>query len=174
MLPLIEALNQQINRVNVSLRRMSSDDERAQLLTTIPGVGYYVAMLLVPEIGDVKRFSSSEKLCSYAGLVPSVRNSGDTRRHGGITSAGSKWMRWALTQAVHVHVRYESDLSRFYYRLARRKTAQDAVMATARKMLKVVYWMLLNGEPYHSESGGCDPASRVNLNRGDPGLCPCG
>jgi hypothetical protein len=45
-------------------------------------------------------------------------------------------MRWALTQAVHMHVRYESDLSRFYYRLTRRKTAQEAVMATARKMLR--------------------------------------
>jgi len=173
MLPLIEALNQQIKRVNVSLRRMSSDDERARLLTTIPGVGYYVAMLLVSEIGDVKRFSSSERLCSYAGLVPSVRNSGDTRRHGGITREGSKWMRWALTQAVHVHVRYESDLSRFYYRLAGRKTSQEAVMATARKMLKVVYWMLLDGVPYRAEMG-VDSARRVNLDGGDPDPCPCG
>lgn len=65
-------------------------------------------------------------------------------------------------------------MSRFYYGLARRKTSQEAVMATARKMLKVVYWMLLSEESYHSESCGCDPASPVNLKRGDPGLCPYG
>jgi len=57
-------------------------------------------MLIVSEVGDVSRFPSSERLCGYAGLVPSVRNSGDAVRHGGITREGSRWMRWALTQAV--------------------------------------------------------------------------
>jgi len=156
LLPVMEALDMQISRISGSLRRMSGEDPRAQLLTTIPGVGYYVAMLLISEIGDISRFPSSEKLCSYAGLVPSVRRSGDTTRHGGITREGSRWMRWALIQAVHVHIRRESDLSRFYHRLAKRKTPQEAVVATSRKMLKVVYWMLLNNEPYHPEP--YDPA----------------
>ena len=66
-------------------------------------------------------------------------------------------MRWALTQAVHVHVRYETNLTRFYRSLARRKTRQEAVMATARKMLKVVYWMLRNEEPYHPGPEVYDP-----------------
>ena len=157
LLPVMEALDAQISQVSGSLRKMSGEDSRAQLLTTIPGVGYYVAMLLVSEIGDVNRFPNAEKLCSYAGLVPSVRRSGDATRHGGITKEGSRWMRWALIQAVHVHVRYDTDLSRFYRRLTRRKTRQEAVVATARKMLKVVYWMLRSGEPYHPEPGGYDP-----------------
>jgi transposase len=139
LLPVIETLDAQINRISGGLRRMSGEDPRAELLTPIPGVGYYVALLLLSEIGDVKRFPDAERLCSYAGLVPSVRRGGDTTRHGGITKEGSRWMRWGLIQAVHVHVRYDTDLSRFYRRLARRKTRQEAVVATARKMLKVVY-----------------------------------
>jgi transposase len=158
ILPVMDAADVQVRCISRQLKRMSGGDERARLLMTIPGVGYYIALLLVSEIGDVRRFSSSERLCSYAGLVPSVRRSGDSDRRGGITKTGSRWMRWALTQAVHVHVRYESDLSGFYRRLAREKGSQKAVMATARKMLKVVYWMLLNGEPYRPFQGGVDLA----------------
>jgi len=166
LLPVIESLDKQINPISGSLRRMSGEDPRAELLTTIPGVGYYVAMLLVSEIGDVKRFPDAERLCSYAGLVPSVRRSGESTRHGGITKEGSKWMRWALIQAVHVHVRYDTDLSRFYRRLARRKAKQEAVVATARKMLKVVYWMLRDGEPYRSRSGVGGSEEGMNLDSG--------
>jgi transposase len=69
--------------------------------------------------------------------------------YGSITKEGSKWIRWVLTQAVHVHVRCDSELSRFYHKLAKRKRKQVAVVATARKMLKVVYWMLKNREEFH-------------------------
>ena len=149
VLPILYALDRQIAVMSRDLRRMCGENPQAMLLTSIPGVGYYVALLLIAEIGDIGRFPDSESLCSYAGLVPVVWSSGGSTHHGGITREGSKWMRWALTQAVHVHLRYETNLSRFYRRLTRKKPKQVAVMATARKMLKVVYWMLRNNEPYH-------------------------
>jgi len=148
LLPVIEVLDRQIGEASSVIEGMAVEHGDARLLTTIPGVGYYIALLLVAEIGDVDRFPSSEQLCSYAGLVPSVRRSGSSTIHGSITKAGSKWVRWALTQAVHVHVRYDTRLTRFYRRLARKKAKQVAVMATARKLLKVVYWMLKSGEEY--------------------------
>ncbi|HUU79870.1 MAG TPA: IS110 family transposase [Acidobacteriota bacterium] len=61
---------------------------RARLLTTIPGVGYYIALLLVVEIGDMNRFPDSESLCSYGGLVPTVWQSGDSTHHGGHNPRG--------------------------------------------------------------------------------------
>ncbi|MCW4039027.1 MAG: IS110 family transposase [Candidatus Bathyarchaeota archaeon] len=148
LLPVIEVLDRQITEVSAIIDRVAIENGDARLLTTIPGVGYYIALLLVAEIGDVNRFPSSEKLCSYAGLVPSVRRSGNSTIHGSITKAGSKWVRWALTQAVHVHIRFDTRLTRFYRRLAGKKAKQVAVMATARKMLKVVYWMLKEKEEY--------------------------
>ena len=119
------------------------------MLTTIPGVGYYIALLQVAEIGDVNRFPSSEQLCSYAGLVPSVRWCVGHTVHGSITKEGSKWVRRALTQAVPVNLRFNTRLTKFYRRLARKKAKQVAVVATARKMLKVVYWMLKEKEEFH-------------------------
>lgn len=161
VLPILDVLDGQIAKMSRELKMMCRESPKAELLTTIPGVGYYVALLLVAEIGDVSRFPDSESLCSYAGLVPVVWSSAGSTHHGGISREGSRWIRWALTQAVHVHIRYESNLTRFYRRLARKKPSQVAVMATARKMLKVIYWMLRNNEPYHPGPGVVDPVHRV-------------
>ena len=148
ILPVIDSLDRQIILISGELKRAAELDERARILQTIPGVGYYIALLLVAEIGDVDRFPDAEKLCSYAGLVPSVRRSGDTTRYGGITREGSRWLRWALVEAVHVHLRYDTRLTRFHRRLARKKSHQVATTATARKMLVAVYCMLKAGRPF--------------------------
>lgn len=148
LLNIMGVLDVQVREVSVKIRDRAREDKDAMLLTTIPGIGYYNALLLVAEIGDVNRFPDSEKLCSYAGLVPSVSNSGKRTVYSSITKQGSKWIRWALTQSVHAHVRHDTRLSRFYYRLAKKKNKQLAVIATARKMLKAVYWMLKNKEEY--------------------------
>ena len=140
----------QIRGVSEKIRSLAREKEDAMLLTTIPGVGYYNALLLVAEIGDVNRFPDSERLCSYARLVPSVSRSGSKTVYGPITKEGSKWIRWALVQSVHAHIRQDTGLSRFYHRLARKKGKQIATVANARKMLKVVYWMLKNREEFHS------------------------
>jgi len=88
--------------------------------------------------------------------VPAVWRSGGTTWHGGITREGSEWLRWALIQAVHSHISHETNITRFYRKLWRMKPGQVSVMATARKMLKVIYWMLRNEEPYHPSSGVVD------------------
>ena len=68
--------------------------------------------------------------------------------YGHITKEGSRWMRWGLTEAVHSHLRYDTELTRFHRRLSSKKPGQVATSATARKMLKAIYWMLKAGEPF--------------------------
>jgi len=149
LLSVIKVLDVQIREVSGKIRELAKENEDAMLLTTIPGVGYYNALLFLAEIGDVNRFPDSEKLCSYAGLVPSVCRSGKKTVYEFITKQGSKWIRWALVQSVHAHVRQDTQLSRFYHRLAKRKRKQVAIIATARKMLKIIYWMLKLKEPFY-------------------------
>jgi transposase len=120
-------------------------------LTTIPGIGYYTALALVATIGDINRFRSSEALCSYFGLVTSTYQSADTEYHGSTTKQGPALIRWLLVECTWVHIRYckESELTRFYNRIARKRGKMKATIATARKMVKVLYWMLKDEEPYH-------------------------
>ncbi len=70
-LHLIESLDSEIKDVSKKILILAKEDEMASLLMTIPGIGYYSALFIVSEIGDINRFPDSYHLCSYAGLVPS-------------------------------------------------------------------------------------------------------
>lgn len=71
-LALLGALRERIARSDTLVRGLSGTDERVRRVQTIPGIGRFLAVLVVHEIGDVRRFPSPAKLCAYVGLVPSV------------------------------------------------------------------------------------------------------
>ena len=81
-LDIIKSLYNQIKDVSKKILLIAKEDEMAKLLMTIPGIGYYSALLIVSEIGDISRFPDSYHLCSYAGLVPSTHSSGGITYHG--------------------------------------------------------------------------------------------
>jgi len=81
----LKPLDDEIKLLSKGLQGVAEDDEEVKLLMTIPGIGYYSAVLMKSEIGDINWFPFSERLCSYAGLVPSTHASGKTVWHGGIT-----------------------------------------------------------------------------------------
>lgn len=152
-LRVIEALDREINLLSNDLREKASEDEDVKLLTTIPGIGYYSALLIKSEIGEIERFPSGEKLCSYAGLVPSVRSSGDYAKYGSITKQGSKWLRWIMVEAALSHAtKNDTSISRFYHSLAQRKGKQVAAIAAARKLLLCCYSVLKNRRPYYDQA----------------------
>jgi transposase len=71
-----------------------------KVLTTLPGVGEFTALVMLAEIGDIARFPSARKLPAWAGLTPAVRGSDLKVRHGHISKQGSAWLRWAMNQAA--------------------------------------------------------------------------
>lgn len=147
-LGLLDHLEECIGELNREIRNEATADEEARLLMSVPGIGYYLALLILAEIGDVRRFPSARKLASYAGLVPTTRSSGGHTYHGRITKQGSVWLRWAMVQAVIHTVRKPGPIQRFYRKQLRRKGRNVARVAAARKLLTHVYWVLKNREPY--------------------------
>ena len=103
------------------------------------------------EIGDISRFPDSH-LCSYAGLIPSTHSSAGITYHGSITKRGSKYLRWIMLECVHVHIRTNknSKISQFYIRLAKSKGKSKAAVATASKLLRVVYCVMKEKRNYQS------------------------
>lgn len=123
---------------------------RVRLLMTIPGVGYYIALLVKVEIGDLSRFSSGDHLASYAWLVPRTRSSGGVARRGRNTREGPSWLRGALVEAAMVHLRYDTPVTLFYHRVAERWGRKAALVAAARKLVVVCYSVLVNRRPYYN------------------------
>src|SRR5918996_2252115 len=152
-LSIIGSLNDEINTVSKKILLLAQGDEMAKLLMTVPGIGYYSALLIVSEIGDISRFPDSYHLCSYAGLVPSTHSSGGIKYHGKITKTGSKNLRWIMLECVRAHIRLnkDSNITKFYIRLAKRRgNNSKAVVAAASKLLKVVYWVMKEKRKYHA------------------------
>lgn len=153
-LAMIGLLNQRIKEISDKLKEVAEANDDARLLTTIPGVGYFSALAILAEIGDVTRFGDAEKLCAYAGLVPSVRQSGSVMKQGSITKEGSRMLRWILMECLWAHlVRseiHQSSISSFFFRLASKKGKKVAAIAAARKLLVVMYWMLVRREEFRA------------------------
>jgi transposase len=158
----LESVQAQVQEINAQLLVEFERRGDAQLIATVPGIGFYGALLILAEVDDVRRFHHPEKLCAYAGLVPTVSQSASSVKYGSISKDGSAYLRWILTESVHVHTRYEpgSQLSRFHARIAKRRGRRVATVATSRKLLRIIYWMLIRHEPFHSH--GFNPVKRLH------------
>jgi len=150
-LKIIDCLNTEIHEASRVISDEALNNEDAKLLMTMPGIGFYSALLIVSEIGDVNRFAGSHNLDAYAGLAPSTHSSGGRTYHGRIMKTGSPYLRWVLNQCVRANLRSDTDgrLAKFYARLAKKKGDAKAVVATSSKMLRIIYWMLREKQPYH-------------------------
>jgi len=149
-LAVIDTLTEEIETLEQRIEERAESLEETQLLMTIPGVSHYTALTVYAELGEIDRFDGDKEVVSFAGLNPVIRESGDSRFEGGISKKGSGRLRWLLVQSAYVAVHRCDDkyLSRFYNRLAQEKPAKVAIVATARKMLVSMYYMLDRTEVY--------------------------
>ncbi len=147
-LSLVESINVQICRVDEAIRERASQDEDVRLLLSLTGVDVYTALLLRSEVGPIGRFPDYKRLVSWAGLAPSVHQSGNVEFHGRITKRGSSILRWALVEAARIAVQHDERMRAFHERVAVRRGDQKATVAVACKMLKIAWFMLTRRETY--------------------------
>ena len=144
-LDVLDALGLKIKESSILIDEEVDNDENSDakiLADKIKGLGTYTALLCTTEAGNINRFPHYKKLSSYAGLIPSTNSSGGVTKHGKITKQGNKLLRWALVQAAWRVIRYDRNLSDFYNRMKNKKGSSKAITATARKLLKKIYYIL--------------------------------
>lgn len=137
----LDALAVTIGRPGAEVRARAKADPRVKVLTTLPGVGQFTALVMLAEIGDITRFPNARKLASWAGLTPTVRGSDLTVRHGHIPGQGSAWLRWVLNQAAQTAKR-SPEFSATYAAIAKRRGKKIATTAISRKLLTRAYHLL--------------------------------
>ena len=122
------------------------DDTSVARLITITGVNLMIATGIVAAIGDIRRFSSPQKLVSYFGLNPRVRQSGlGVAHHGRISKSGRSHARAMLVEAAWSAAKAPGPLHAFFVRIRAKRGHQIAAVAVARK-LTVLCWHLLTKE----------------------------
>lgn len=146
----LEFMEGKVKQVEQQMRDVAENNADAQLLMTIPGIAAIRAVDLIAEIGESSRFASADKFCSYAGLVPSIRQSGTSLRFGRLIQQSSKAIKHTLIEAAWTIVRTKESnpLKEFYKKLSTKKGKQKAICAVARKLCSAVYAMLRKREAW--------------------------
>ena len=159
----VSHLNQELSELERSFGSWSRQSPEAQLLMSIPGVAAVVSTVLLAEIGDIRRFPASGKLCSYAGLVPKVHESGTVLQRGGISRAGRSDMRWALNIAVWGISGRSKILDAFRERLRAKRPKMVAQTAACRKLLAVIWSMLTYKRPFRDQDLELNSRKKLRL-----------
>jgi transposase len=147
----LTALEAEIDGIEGEIARCVVDVPAVQVLLTITSVGLITAAATWAILGDPHRFSRAKQVTRYAGLDPSIVQSGEQHRQGHISKAGSPLLRTLLVEAANSLARWDSGpLGQFYTRKAQEVGPRKAIIALARKLLIVAWRMLLTGEVYRA------------------------
>jgi transposase len=148
-LNVIDILDKEIKLLEGRIREaLASKSKELQILTTVPGIGFIGASTLIAEIGNIHDFKDADKLTKWAGLTPSVYQSANVTRTGSITKQGSRHIRWILVELAHVAIRSQGQIRTFFERLMPKKGYKKAIVAVARKMLRLVWHLLTYDEVF--------------------------
>lgn len=151
----LKELTETINHLNEQIRQLEAriemlvNREDVEVVSSVPGVGPRSAAAILAEIGDANRFSNGKQIAAWTGLAPSLHQSAGAFVLGSVTKQGSKWLRWNMVEVAHAAVRVrDSRFRALFLRVVAKKGKKTAYVAVARKMLTVIWHLLVKGEKY--------------------------
>ncbi len=139
----IEFLNDEIVKIDKKVSSQAVQNENVRILMSMTGIDYFSAMLIMSEIGDIKRFTDPSKLVSWSGLCPTVHQSGNSLYMGRMKD-GNKKIRWIMIQAANTAVRTDDRMKKHYAKIVKRHGHSIAITHVANKMIRIMWYMLEN------------------------------
>lgn len=161
----LDCVTAQIGALEARMREVFTTSEEHQLLQSLPGVGFLLAVVILTEIGAIDRFRRPENFTSYAGVVPKVMASGGKIRFGTLRADVNRYLKWAFLEAansvaMNAKRHPERHVSRLYHRIKRKRGYQKAVGAVARHLAEATYWVLTKHEPYRQPESSTGKQAR--------------
>jgi len=154
---LLKQMSRTITELTVQIHELEThmaelvDKDALEIVCSVPGVGKLSGATILAELGEVARFSNGKQVASWCGFAPFVSQSAGVTKIGGITKRGSRWLRRVMVEVAHVAVRMDCRFKDMFWRITARKCRKVACVAVARKMLTVIWHLLLNGELFMEE-----------------------
>ena len=145
---LIQEFDKEIDEVETSIRQIM--DEMAPPILTIPGIKYRMGAMILAEIGDFSRFDSADKILAYAGLSPSIYQSGQlSDSHPHMEKRGSRYLRYALFNATKFVCHWDKSFAAYLAKKrAEGKHYNVAISHAAKKLLRLIFAMMKSGKAY--------------------------
>ena len=156
MLDSIDNLYAQIKKIEKQMAEMVKDDQDVDLLMTVPGIGFITATTIASYAKNIERFDGDfSKFAAYLGIVPGVRDSNEYVHRGKITKRGPMILRTAFVQVALGMIRMPNKtkdwrLMKSYQQMKIDKGSGRAIIATTRKIARIVFAMLQTRKPFDS------------------------
>lgn len=151
LLKRIDLLSEQIAEYDTEIKVIM--DKIDLPILSIPGISYTLSAIIVAEIGDISRFSSPAKLLAFAGLEPSIYQSGKfVPTSGKMVKRGSPFLRWALLQAAGYVPTYSSTFA--LYRAKKVTEGKPAAVVrshVAKKLVRIIYSLLTHSTAFSDQ-----------------------
>ena len=144
-------IEKQIGRIGKEVAKMSHQKPWAEGMTylmQLPGFGVITAMTVLAAIGEVQRFGTPQHLASYSGLTGGLDQSGTHLVQKGITKEGRKELRWAMVEVAQRAVKSDPHWTRKFQEMEKRMHRNQAIVAVARRLLELVWYVLTRRQPY--------------------------
>jgi len=113
-----------------------------RFLKTVPGIGEILALTIMLETGDIRRFASVGNFASYCRCVDSRKISNRKKKGQGNTKNGNKYLAWAFVEAANFAIRYNSKIKSFYQRKKAKSKGVVALKAVAHKLCRACYYIM--------------------------------
>ena len=145
----IELLDSQLKRIESEMTEIMKLND--SVIMSIPGIGYINGGMILGEIGDIHRFSKPGKLLAFAGLDPSVYQSGNFQaKRTRMSKRGSKVLRYALVNAAHNVVKNNATFKAYYdAKMSEGRTHYNALGHCAGKLVRVIWKMMTDNVEFN-------------------------
>lgn len=152
---MLQQLEERIARIEKEAEQLTSRSAEfavpVKLLLSIPGIGLTTAVHLLAEMPDIANFTSVRQLTAYAGLNPSIRQSGTSLRKSSLSKQGNRHLRAALYFSAVSAMDHNSLVTPLVTRMREKgKAMKQRIAAAMRKLLHIVYGILKSGTPFNA------------------------
>jgi transposase len=147
----INFLKQKIKSIEKAIIERVKLKKGFRQLLTIPGIGNILAMTIMLEVGDIRRFPKVGNFASYCRCVPSKRLSDGKSKGCGNRKNGNRYLSWALTEAAQLGRRYNQQFRRYYNRKVAQANTSLATKALGNKLARICYYIMRDQVPFREE-----------------------
>lgn len=173
-LNLVDHLDEQLRDIELYLVQHAKvdDPQSFALLQTVPGIGKILALVILYEMHDVRRFGSVLQFVSYCRLVKCHRESAGKKAGGGGSKIGNAHLKWAFSEAAVLMMRDVSAAKKYVARMETKHGKPKAISILSARLGRTVYWMLKRKEAFDATlfwktTTGTQKASRKKPSQGD-------
>jgi len=143
-LAMMQCADQQIDRLERTIKDRIKLREEFSFLKTVPGIGQTLALTIMLETGDIGRFAGVGNYASYCRCVGSQKISNGKKKGKGNTKNGNKYLSWAYLEAANFAIRYCARIKSFYQRKKAKSHGVVALKAVAHKLCRACYYIMKN------------------------------